>query len=437
MIVGGWTRFSGRRVLLLQGPIGPFFRRMADALHRAGAASVDKVNFNGGDSLFYPFDAIGYRGTMQDWPQALARLVTGRRIDTIFLFGDCRAIHQCVRAVAEAHGVEVWVFEEGYVRPDFVTLEQSGVNNHSAIPRDPAFYRQLPDMALPVERPVGNTFSAAACWTFLYYVAAILTKPYYRHYRHHRPLSIGEARPWLLSPLRKYYYRFKERRYMAFLCGDASRRFFLVPLQVGIDAQVHVHSDFESVAQFIEYVVTSFALHAAADQQLVIKHHPMDRGYHDYTALLARLARRYRLQGRLLYLHDQHLPTLLSHATGVVVINSTVGLSAMNHALPLVVLGDAAYALPGLSYQHGLDTFWQAAASFQPDLDLYRRFRGYLIRNTQLNGNFSRHGIFDWAGLPSRPERAARRLWRRAAQVSRPVTPADSPTAPFSTSEID
>lgn len=404
MIVGGWGRFNGCRVLLLQGPVGPFFRRLADVLRRVGAASVDKINFNGGDRLFYPDRAISYRGTIDAWPDALAQIVTDRRIDTIFVFGDCRPIHQCVRSVAEAQGAQVWVFEEGYVRPDFVTLEQSGVNNHSAIPRDPAFYRLLPDMERPPERPVGNTFSYSACWAFLYYLAAIATKPYYRHYRHHRPLSIGEVTPWLRSPLRKYYYRLKERRDLDFLCGDASGRFFLVPLQVGIDAQVTVHSDFESVAQFIEYVVTSFTFHAAADQLLVIKHHPMDRGYQDYTALVDALARQYRLEGRLLYLHDQHLPTLLSHARGVVVINSTVGLSAMNHGLPLAVLGDAAYALPGLSYQGSLDAFWQDAASFQLDVELYRRFRDYMIRNTQLNGNFSRHGIFDWADLPPRPQ---------------------------------
>src|SRR5207253_3330067 len=40
----------GKRVLLLQGPVGPFFRRLAARLRAAGA-EVHKVNFNGGDGL--------------------------------------------------------------------------------------------------------------------------------------------------------------------------------------------------------------------------------------------------------------------------------------------------------------------------------------------------------------------------------------------------
>ncbi|MBQ7249508.1 MAG: hypothetical protein IJS21_05720, partial [Deltaproteobacteria bacterium] len=39
-----------RVFLLLQGPQSPFFRRLGDALQRAGA-QVIKVNFRGGDVL--------------------------------------------------------------------------------------------------------------------------------------------------------------------------------------------------------------------------------------------------------------------------------------------------------------------------------------------------------------------------------------------------
>ena len=46
-----------RRVLLLQGPIGPFFRNLGDDLIQAGA-TVHKINFNGGDWLFYPTSKI-------------------------------------------------------------------------------------------------------------------------------------------------------------------------------------------------------------------------------------------------------------------------------------------------------------------------------------------------------------------------------------------
>ena len=40
--------FCGKRVLLLQGPVGPFFSNLAHDLRHAGA-EVLKVNFNAGD----------------------------------------------------------------------------------------------------------------------------------------------------------------------------------------------------------------------------------------------------------------------------------------------------------------------------------------------------------------------------------------------------
>ena len=43
-------------------------------------------------------------------------------------------------AVARRLRVAVYVFEEGYLRPDYVTLEPGGVNAASALPREPGFY---------------------------------------------------------------------------------------------------------------------------------------------------------------------------------------------------------------------------------------------------------------------------------------------------------
>ena len=408
MIPGGWQKFAGARVLLLQGPMGPFFRRLARALLQAGAASVHKVNFNGGDQFFYARGAIRYRGTMEAWPSALSRLMSELQIDTVFLFGDCREIHRPVQAIARERGAEVWVFEEGYVRPDFVTLERSGVNNHSPAPRDPAFYNALPDMELPVEKPVGNTFWYAACWATFYYTASILMRPFYRHYRHHRPLGVSELLPWLRSPVRKLRYRMRERRYGDFLCGVEAGRFYLVPLQVGTDFQVRVHSDFDSVSHFVERVVASFARHAPTDHYLVLKHHPMDRPFREYGELFARLAREHGIEGRLHYCHDLHLPTLLKHAKATLTINSTVGLQSIHHRTPVKTTGTAIYDMPGLTYQGSVETFFENPRPAPPDEALYRQFRRYLLFANQCNGSFYKRvwpsdrgtGIRWFPGLP-------------------------------------
>src|SRR5256884_1804104 len=80
-----------KKVLLLQGPVGPFFRRL-EKLLRAAGAEVHKVNFNGGDCLFYPTNALTWRGHPRDWPPILPPLLGQHPIDILLLFRDRRPI---------------------------------------------------------------------------------------------------------------------------------------------------------------------------------------------------------------------------------------------------------------------------------------------------------------------------------------------------------
>lgn len=387
MLKSGLNQFRGRRVLLLQGPVGPFFRRLATDLEQAGA-QVFKVNFNGGDCFFYPFKAFNFRGGTEDWPAYLEALFDQLNIDVMLLFGDCRPVHRIAHEIAHRRGLEIGVFEEGYVRPNHITLERFGVNGNSLVPRNPIFYLNNPMPSNEQPLPVGNAFWIAALWAVLYYLAAGLLKPVFLRYRHHRPLTWLEGVPWLRSVWRKGYYALKEHGMSARLAGEFAGRFFLAPLQVHNDAQIHVHSEFDSIAQFIDEVMASFARHAPRNTVLVIKHHPMDRGYHDYTKFIAMRVERFGLQGRCFYIHDQHLPTLLRLARGVVVVNSTVGLSALFHGAPVKVCGSAVYDIKGLTFGGSLADFWRNARHAKPDCRLFRCFHDYLIRYTQLNGSF-------------------------------------------------
>ena len=92
VIAGGIESFAGARVLLLQGPVGPFFARFARDLAAVGAR-VSSIVFNGGDWLFQPRARV-WRGPMADWPDWLAAHLADEAIDVVFLFGDCRPILQ-------------------------------------------------------------------------------------------------------------------------------------------------------------------------------------------------------------------------------------------------------------------------------------------------------------------------------------------------------
>lgn len=391
MVSFGVESFAKKRILMLQGPVGPFFNRLAQDFKSSGA-EVFKINFNGGDKFFSPEQSVDFCGSADAWPDFFSTFLDQYWIDTVILFGDCREYHRVANAIAHAKGIDIGVFEEGYVRPDYITLERFGVNGFSQLPRNREFYDALTDDQVAVTQniPVGNTFYYAAWWAFLYYLFSALMFPWFRHYRHHRPLNPWQATYWIRALWRKWLYTMTESRVQKHLVTQASKRYFLVPLQISTDAQVCEHSQYSSVENFCEHVIASFSVHAPKETLLVIKHHPLDRGYHDYASLIKRMATHYGANARVLYIHDQHLPTLLEHALGVVLINSTVGLSALHHNMPLKVCGTAIYDISGLTYQGSLEDFWNDAPSFIVDKKLYEKFKGYVINQNQINGSFYR-----------------------------------------------
>jgi capsule polysaccharide modification protein KpsS len=401
---------AGKSVLLLQGPVGPFFARLAVDLEAAGAR-VTKVNFHPGEDIFYrDRRAIAYRGTFDDWPAFCRDLLRQRQIDVVFLFGDCRPVHKRAIEACEDEGVPVWVFEEGYLRPHFITVEEGGVNGHSRLPKDPDFYRRATrDLGpLPDPEPVGNTFPNQVAYAILNAVAITLLGWRYPHYEHHRDVNaIRQAYCWVRGAGRKYYYQAREKHHMPRLVGPYSGRYVLVPLQVHCDSQLE-HSDYARIEDFIDEVAETFAEAAPKDHLLVFKHHPFDRPYRDYTRHLRALGRRLGLADRIVYVHDLHLPTLLRHARGTVTMNSTVGTSSLHHGTPVKVMGRAIYDIPGLTDPRPLVEFLREP---QPvDEALYAAFCRYLRETNQINGSFYKRlpGAITETGLRPLPDRARR-----------------------------
>jgi capsular polysaccharide export protein len=377
-----------RRTLLLQGPIGWFFARLAQTL-RAQGQDVLKVHFNGGDDWFWRGPgALRFSDSMDRWPDAFRGLIERHRIDAVVLFGQSRLMHEIAIREARALDVPVYVFEEGYVRPDYITLEIGGVNGHSSIPRDRAFY-DANDFAEPAApKPTHQEFGQVADLAMTYALAATLGSWAYPHYRHHRSMHpIFEGLRWVRGGARKWRYKWIDRDVMTELVAPGRhKRWFLAPLQVWNDSQIRRFSPYRDVSQFIERVMQSFASHADPDEWLVFKHHPLDRPYTNYTDLIAERALALGIPDRVRYVHDLHLPTLLKHARGVVTVNSTTGLQALYHGTPCMTLGECLYAVEGLVHKGPLEAFWTEPG--EVDAELFRRFRAYLVRETQINASF-------------------------------------------------
>ena len=134
---------SGRSFLLLQGPQSGFFRELAKGLREAGAL-VEKVNFCGGDVLLWGIGhAFCYRGTRYEWLSWVGKIYRGRHITDICVYGDWRPMHWEAIRLADTLGIRIWVYEEGYLRNSYSTLEEFGVNGRSRLPKTAPGIRAL------------------------------------------------------------------------------------------------------------------------------------------------------------------------------------------------------------------------------------------------------------------------------------------------------
>ena len=385
---------AGRSYVFLQGVCSPFFAELGKALGAAGA-QVSKVNFNLGDEAFWRLPgATAYRGPEQELAPFYQHLFDQNGATDLVLFGDQRPVHRPAITLARQAGVRVHVFEEGYFRPYWVTLERNGVNADSGLPRDPDWYREV-GARVPHYRngqAFPSSFAIRAWHDVFYHAHGLRNRWVYPQYRGHAPHSAWkEYAAFVAKALRLQRRARRDRREIDRLVRD-DRRFYLLPLQLNSDTQIRRHSRFAGMDEVIALTMESFARHAPGDACLVIKNHPLDPGLDDHESTVERLARQFDIRDRTVFLETGHLPTLLGHTAGVVTVNSTVGGSALVHARPTVVLGRSIYDLPGLTFQGGLDAFWLHGEP--PDMGLFRRFRNTVIHVTQVNGGFyTRPGI--------------------------------------------
>lgn len=389
---------AGKRYLLLQGPMGPFFSDLARWLESKGREATNVV-FNGGDRFYCrERPVLHYSGAPAQFAHWLKEIWHTYPFDTIVCFGDCRPLHQAASRWAHAKGLRFLAFEEGYLRPHFITLEEGGVNAYSSLPRDPDFYRHLPDMPPRIIRPLKPSTRLRYWHAAWYYLIAWYHRRSYPNYKHHKSFSPWyEMRCWIRAWRRKHWYAFKERHVLTRLQTQLDNRFYLAILQVYNDSQIRHHSPYDDLRDYINDVMYSFSTKAPATKFLVFKHHPMDRGHRLYGPLIKQLSLKYGVQNRVLYVHDLPMPEMLKHAKAVVTINSTAGLSALIHHKSLKVMGNALYDIKGLTYQGHLHQFW--TAGFKPDVKLLNQFRGYLLETTQINAVFYGNRLNEYARM--------------------------------------
>ena len=252
-----------RRFLFLQGPHGPFLHRLARMLRAAGA-EVWRVGFNAGDRAFW-FGAPGYipfTAPQDAWPDTFRAIVAEHAITDIVLYGDTRPIHAQAVAAARALGLRIHVFEEGYMRPYWVTYERGGTNGHSRLMdmsvADMRAALAMSDLEMPTPPAHWGDMRHHVFYGALYHWFVMFRNRDYRNFRPHRDLNVAQEfrlylKRLLLMPLHR-----AERLLETLRIRRGGFPYHLVLMQLEHDASFRQHSPFTSMTEFLELVLEGF-----------------------------------------------------------------------------------------------------------------------------------------------------------------------------------
>lgn len=385
------TDHAEKSFLFLQGPHGPFFHRLGKMLRTAGV-DVWRVGFNAGDRAFW-FGAKGYipyRGTPTEWADTFRQIVAEKSITDIVLYGDTRPIHAEAIAAAEDLGLTVHVFEEGYMRPFWVTYERGGANGHSKL-----MTTTVEQMRKALAKSDNDVPEAPAHWGdmrhhvfygALYHWFVMFRNGDYRNFLPHRELPLVTetalySRRLLLMP-----FIALARIWSTFRIKHGGYPYHIALLQLEHDASFQMHSPFDRMEDFLTVVIEGFAKGAPKHHHLVLKAHPLENGRSPLRRIITQLAKDNGISDRVHYVRGGKLAQVLDHARTAVTVNSTAGQQVLHRGIPLKVFGDAVYSKPEFVSELTTEAFF--AQPDRPDNRAFKDYRRFLLETSQVPGGF-------------------------------------------------
>ncbi len=249
-----------------------------------------------------PFD--GFIERLWRWVAAIYIALFDARLckqsaDLLVVWGGFQLPVAAALAAARRLGIKTLYCENGYL-PKTIVMDPIGINaGNSLMGRAPDFYRNI-SMA---EAPRKTLFDTN-----------LVVRPFKRGSAASENITLPE-------------------------------RFVFLPLQVHDDSQILLYSpdfrDMPSIVRFCAVGIANYNKDSRAALTLVVKEHPSDHGRIDYSAL-------YRELPGVIFTKTLNTQQLIEKSSAVITVNSTVGIEAMLGLKPVIALGDAFYAVPGL-----------------------------------------------------------------------------------------
>jgi len=380
-----------RVFLFLQGPHGPFFHALGKMLRTAGA-QVWRVGLNAGDRAFWfhSDSYLPYRGTPGDWPGEISQILDDRQVTDIVLYGDTRPNHAQAIEAAQARGLRVHVFEEGYMRPYWVTYERGGSNGNSRLMdmdiADMQGALALSDMESPLPPAHWGDMRQHVFYGALYHWFVMFRNRDYRNFRPHRDLPVTKEFQLYLQRLLLMPVHAVERRSATWRIRNGGFPYHLALLQLEHDSSFQMHSPFTTMTEFLSEIIEGFAHGAPRHHHLVVKAHPLEDGRVPLRREVRRLAARHGIADRVHYVRGGKLAQLLNDARSAVTVNSTAGQQVLWRGIPIKVFGRAVYAKPEFVSDQPLRDFFAGAS--RPNNRAYKDYRRFLLETSQVPGGF-------------------------------------------------
>lgn len=380
-----------KKFLFLQGPHGPFFGSLSKMLRAAGCETW-RVGFNKGDEVFWP-DAnsfLAFNAPQENWSEFLNDTLRDKAITDIVLYGDTRPVHAIAVQIAKDRGVRVHVFEEGYLRPYWISYERDGSNGNSRLmDMSVAQMRKALDgldLDLPDAPARWGDMRHHIFYGMAYHYFVLLRNGGYRNFRPHRALAVGAEFQLYLKRLILMPFSALKRIASTRTIKNGGFPYHLVLLQLEHDESFRAHSPFNSMTEFLEVTLRGFAQGAPDHHHLVLKAHPLEDGRAPLQLEIKRLAREFNVEKRVHFVRGGKLAGLLNTARSAVTVNSTAAQQVLWRGLPLKVFGSAVYAKPEFVSTQSLADFF--ATPTRPDSRAYRDYRHYLLETSQIPGGF-------------------------------------------------
>ncbi|WP_114286975.1 capsule biosynthesis protein [Candidatus Halocynthiibacter alkanivorans] len=380
-----------KKFLFLQGPHGPFFNRLGRMLRMAGADTY-RVGFNAGDQFFWS-DAktyMAFTDTPEAWPGYFSDLIARLGITDIVLYGDTRPIHAEAVKTAQKNGLQVHVFEEGYLRPYWVTYERGGTNGHSRL-----MGLSVENMREALAGSDHDRTEAPDHWGdmrqhvyygALYHWFVMFRNQQYSQFRRHRDLPVSREFQLYFKRLLLMPLHWADRTRATARIRNGGYPYHLALLQLEHDSSFVMHSPFAEMSEFLNLVIEGFASSAPRHHHLVFKAHPLETGRRNLRGEILEIATKYGVSDRVHHVRGGKLAALLDHARSAVTVNSTAGQQVLWRGLPLKVFGEAVYDKPEFVSTQPITEFFKSP--HRPTAGAYGEFRQYLLETSQIAGGF-------------------------------------------------